>query len=198
MTATTRPARPGDEADILRLIQALADNEREPDVVEATAKGCVHTCSPTCNACSPTSPGKTGASSGSPCGSSASRPGPKRTASISRTYFVDPAARGVGVARRLIRALAAEARGRVVFGLSGRCSTGTTLPRASIGGWVRTTTRVGSPAARRRRARGPATLTEVLVLAAPWRLVRLDKHPLGTRISTNGSPWSVSLAPTME
>ena len=26
-------------------------------------------------------------------------------------------------------------------------------------------------------------------------LVQLDKHPLGTRISTSGSPWSVSLAP---
>jgi hypothetical protein len=39
MTATTRPARPGDEADILRLIQALADHEREPDVVEATVEG---------------------------------------------------------------------------------------------------------------------------------------------------------------
>jgi GNAT superfamily N-acetyltransferase len=39
MTAAIRPARPGDEADILRLIQALADYEREPDAVEATADG---------------------------------------------------------------------------------------------------------------------------------------------------------------
>ncbi len=36
MTATIRPARPGDEADILRLVRALAEYEREPDAVEAT------------------------------------------------------------------------------------------------------------------------------------------------------------------
>src|SRR3954470_558370 len=39
MTATIRPARPGDEADILRLTRALADYEREPDAVAATAAG---------------------------------------------------------------------------------------------------------------------------------------------------------------
>ena len=38
-TATARPARPGDEHDILRLIHALADYEREPDAVEITAEG---------------------------------------------------------------------------------------------------------------------------------------------------------------
>jgi GNAT superfamily N-acetyltransferase len=31
-----RPARPGDEPDLLRLIRGLADYEREPDAVEAT------------------------------------------------------------------------------------------------------------------------------------------------------------------
>jgi GNAT superfamily N-acetyltransferase len=39
MTTTIRPAQPGDEVDILRLIQALADYEREPDAVQATADG---------------------------------------------------------------------------------------------------------------------------------------------------------------
>jgi GNAT superfamily N-acetyltransferase len=39
MTVTIRPARPGDEVDIHRLIQALADYEREPDAVEATPEG---------------------------------------------------------------------------------------------------------------------------------------------------------------
>lgn len=39
MSATIRPARPGDEGDILRLIKALADYEREPDAVETTAEG---------------------------------------------------------------------------------------------------------------------------------------------------------------
>jgi GNAT superfamily N-acetyltransferase len=38
MTATIRPARPGDETEILRLIKALADYEREPDAVETTAE----------------------------------------------------------------------------------------------------------------------------------------------------------------
>jgi GNAT superfamily N-acetyltransferase len=38
MTTTIRPARPGDEFEILRMIQALADYEREPDAVETTAE----------------------------------------------------------------------------------------------------------------------------------------------------------------
>ncbi len=38
MSATIRPARPGDESDILRLIQALADYEREPDAVHTTVE----------------------------------------------------------------------------------------------------------------------------------------------------------------
>jgi GNAT superfamily N-acetyltransferase len=36
MSVTIRPARPGDEVDIHRLIVALADYEREPDAVRAT------------------------------------------------------------------------------------------------------------------------------------------------------------------
>lgn len=36
---TVRRARPGDEHDILRLIRALADYEREPDAVAATPAG---------------------------------------------------------------------------------------------------------------------------------------------------------------
>ena len=40
--ATIRPARPGDEDDILRLIQALADYEREPDAVGNTAADLRH------------------------------------------------------------------------------------------------------------------------------------------------------------
>jgi ribosomal protein S18 acetylase RimI-like enzyme len=39
MTATIRPARPGDEVDILRLIRALARYEREPDSVAASDDG---------------------------------------------------------------------------------------------------------------------------------------------------------------
>lgn len=36
MSVTIRPAAPGDEAAILRMIRALADFEREPDAVVAT------------------------------------------------------------------------------------------------------------------------------------------------------------------
>jgi len=36
MSVVVRPARPGDEADILRLVVALAVYEREPDAVQAT------------------------------------------------------------------------------------------------------------------------------------------------------------------
>src|SRR3954454_23647007 len=43
MTATIRPARPGDQAEILRLIRALAAFEREADAVETTAEG-LHAC----------------------------------------------------------------------------------------------------------------------------------------------------------
>jgi GNAT superfamily N-acetyltransferase len=39
LSAVIRPARPGDEGEILRLIRALAAYEREPDAVEATAEG---------------------------------------------------------------------------------------------------------------------------------------------------------------
>jgi GNAT superfamily N-acetyltransferase len=39
MNVTVRRALPGDEHDILRLIQALAAYEREPDAVKATPEG---------------------------------------------------------------------------------------------------------------------------------------------------------------
>ena len=39
MNLNIRRALPGDEHDILRLIKALADYEREPDAVAATAEG---------------------------------------------------------------------------------------------------------------------------------------------------------------
>lgn len=39
LSGMIRDARPGDTADLLRLIRALAEYEREPDAVEATAEG---------------------------------------------------------------------------------------------------------------------------------------------------------------
>jgi GNAT superfamily N-acetyltransferase len=112
MTAIIRPARPGDEADILRLIRALADYEREPDAVEATAEG---------------------------LGDHLFAPDPRVFAHVAdldgrivgmavwfltfstwtgrhgvylKDLYVDPAARGRGLARDLVRALAAEAEAR--------------------------------------------------------------------------------------
>lgn len=112
MTATIRPARPGDEPDILRLIRALADYEREPDAVEATAEGLAahlfadvprvfaHVAEQESHIVGmalwflnfSTWTGKHGI--------------------YLEDLFVDPSARGGGVARRLVRALAAEARAR--------------------------------------------------------------------------------------
>jgi GNAT superfamily N-acetyltransferase len=109
MTATIRPARPGDEADILRLIRALAEYEREPGAVENTADD---------------------------LGAHLFADAPRVFAHVAELdgrivgiavwflnystwtgrhgiyledLFVDPAVRGGGVARGLMRALAAEA-----------------------------------------------------------------------------------------
>src|ERR671918_1296082 len=112
MTTTIRPARPGDEDDILRLIRALAEYEREPDAVEATAEGLrahLFTDVPRVFAHVAEQDGRivgiavwflnfstwTG-----------------RHGIYLEDLFVDPDARGGGVARELMRALAAEAAER--------------------------------------------------------------------------------------
>jgi GNAT superfamily N-acetyltransferase len=112
MTATIRPARPGDETDILRLIRALAAFEREPDAVEATVEGLrahLFGAEPRVFAHVAEQDGRvvgiavwfvnfstwTG-----------------RHGIYLEDLFVDPAARGGGVARRLVEALAAEAQER--------------------------------------------------------------------------------------
>ena len=110
MTATIRPARPGDEVDILRLIRALADYEREPDAVETTAedlRGHLFGEAPRVFAHVAEQDGRvvgiavwfvnfstwTG-----------------RHGIYLEDLFVDPGARGGGVAHQLMRALAAEAK----------------------------------------------------------------------------------------
>jgi GNAT superfamily N-acetyltransferase len=109
MTATIRPARPGDEIDILRLIRALAEYEREPDAVENTVddlRAHLFGAAPRVFAHVAELDGRvvgiavwfvnystwTG-----------------RHGIYLEDLFVDPAARGHGVARGLVRALAAEA-----------------------------------------------------------------------------------------
>ena len=112
MTATIRPARPGDEHDILRLIRQLADYEREPDAVEATAddlRGHLFADDPRVFAHVAEQDGRivgiavwflnfstwTG-----------------RHGIYLEDLFVDPTVRGGGVGRALVRALAAEAVAR--------------------------------------------------------------------------------------
>lgn len=112
MTVLIRPARPGDEADIVRLIRALADYEGAPDGVELTAEGLrshLFAAEPRVFAHVADDDGRlvgiavwflnfstwTG-----------------RHGIYLEDLFVDPAVRGGGVARGLLRALAAEARAR--------------------------------------------------------------------------------------
>jgi GNAT superfamily N-acetyltransferase len=105
-----RRARPGDEQDILRLIRALADYENEPDAVKATSQGLAE---------------------------KLFGPDPRVFAHVAEfdgrivamavwfftfstwtgkhglyleDLFVDPEARGHGIARALFEALAAEAK----------------------------------------------------------------------------------------
>lgn len=118
MTVTIRPARPGDEDDILSLVRALADYEREPDAVEATPEGLrAHLFG---------DQPRVFAHVAEDDGTS---DGPSGVVGIAVWFlnfstwtgrhgiyiedlFVDPAVRGAGVARALVGALAAEAAAR--------------------------------------------------------------------------------------
>jgi GNAT superfamily N-acetyltransferase len=112
MTAMIRPARPGDEPDILRLIRALADYEREPDAVEATAEGlAAHLF-----ADEPRVFAHVAEQEGHIVGMALWFLNFSTWTGKHGIYledlFVDPSARSGGVARGLVRALAAEARAR--------------------------------------------------------------------------------------
>jgi GNAT superfamily N-acetyltransferase len=116
MTVTIRLARPGDEHDILRLIQALADYEQEPEAVEATAEG-LHAHlfgdNPRVFAHVAEEIGSTG---GRVVGIAVwflnFSTWTGRHGLYLEDLFVDPEVRGGGVARALFRALAAEAKAR--------------------------------------------------------------------------------------
>jgi GNAT superfamily N-acetyltransferase len=112
MTATIRPARPGDEADILRLIQALADYEREPDAVETT----VEDLSAHLFADVPRVFAHVAELDGRVVGIAVwflnYSTWTGRHGIYLEDLFVDPAVRGGGVARGLLAALATEARAR--------------------------------------------------------------------------------------
>jgi GNAT superfamily N-acetyltransferase len=110
MTATIRPARPGDESDIVRLIQALADYEREPDAVEATAEALrAHLFAEVPRVFAHVAE-QDGRIVGIAVWFLTFSTWTGRHGIYLEDLFVDPAARGGGVARRLVGALAAEAR----------------------------------------------------------------------------------------
>lgn len=112
MTTTIRPARPGDEDDILRLIRALATYEREPDAVEATAAGLrahLFCDAPLVFAHVAEQDGRIVAIAVWFLNFSTWT---GRHGIYLEDLFVDPAVRGGGVAERLFRALAAEAKAR--------------------------------------------------------------------------------------
>lgn len=118
MTVTIRPARPGDEDDILSLIRALADYEREPDAVEATAEGLrahLFGDQPRVFAHVAEDDG-TGEGANGVVGIAVwflnFSTWTGRHGIYVEDLFVDPAVRGAGVARALVGALAAEATAR--------------------------------------------------------------------------------------
>jgi GNAT superfamily N-acetyltransferase len=110
MTALIRPARPGDEADILRLIHELADYEREPDAVENT----VESLRAHLFAEAPRVFAHVAEQDGRIVGIAVwffnFSTWTGRHGIYLEDLFVDPQARGTGVAEGLMRALAAEAK----------------------------------------------------------------------------------------
>lgn len=112
MTCVIRLARPGDEAEILRLIRALADYEREPDAVRMTAEGLrAHLF-----ADAPRVFAHVAEQDGSIVGMAVwflnFSTWTGRHGIYLEDLFVDPGVRGGGIARGLFRALAAEAKVR--------------------------------------------------------------------------------------
>jgi GNAT superfamily N-acetyltransferase len=109
---TVRTAVPGDEGEILRLIRALATYEREPDAVEATAEGLrAHLF-----ADAPRVFAHVAEQDGQVVGIAVwflnFSTWTGRHGIYLEDLFVEPDARGAGVARALVRALAAEAAAR--------------------------------------------------------------------------------------
>ncbi|HEX6422269.1 MAG TPA: GNAT family N-acetyltransferase [Acidimicrobiales bacterium] len=107
-----RPARPGDEGEILRLIRALADYEREPDAVEATAEGLrAHLFADASRVFAHVAE-RGGRVVGMAVWFLNFSTWTGRHGIYLEDLFVQPDARGAGVARALVRALAAEAAAR--------------------------------------------------------------------------------------
>ena len=113
MPVTIRPARPGDEDDILRLIRELADYEREPDAVEATADGLrAHLFGPEPRVFAHVAEADGATVVGIAVWFLNFSTWTGRHGIYLEDLFVAPALRGGGVATALFRALAAEAAAR--------------------------------------------------------------------------------------
>jgi GNAT superfamily N-acetyltransferase len=112
MTATIRPARPGDEAAIVRLVRALAEYEREPDAVQLTAEGLgAHLFADVPRVFAHVAE-QDGRVVGMALWFLNFSTWTGRHGIYLEDLFVDPAVRGGGVARGLLQALAAEAGAR--------------------------------------------------------------------------------------
>ncbi len=112
MSLTIRAARPGDETEILRLIRALAEYEREPDAVAATAEGLRgHFFGDNPRVFAFVAE-QDGAIVGIAVWFFTFSTWTGKHGLYLEDLFVDPGARGGGVARALFEALAAEAKRR--------------------------------------------------------------------------------------
>lgn len=112
MTVSIRPARPGDEGDIVRLVTALAVYEREPDAVETTPEGLrghLFADDPRVFAHVAEDDGRI---VGIAVWFLSFSTWTGRHGIYLEDLFVDPDVRGGGVAQALFRALAAEAEAR--------------------------------------------------------------------------------------
>lgn len=112
MTMTIRPAVPGDEATVLRLVRALAAYEREPDAVQATEASLTQTLF----AANAQVFAHIAELDGTPVGLAlwfqTYSTWTGRPTLYLEDLFVADSARGKGVARALMRQLAREAKAR--------------------------------------------------------------------------------------
>ena len=109
-TTTVRPARPGDEHDILRLIRALATYERQADAVKATPEGLAELLFGETPKVFAHVAEQDGAVVGIAIWFFNFSTWTGRHGIYLEDLFVDPEVRGGGVARRLFEALGAAAK----------------------------------------------------------------------------------------
>lgn len=112
MTVTIRRAAPADVPDLLRLITALAVYEREPDAVKATEQSLTETLFAERAQVFAHVADRDGSVVGVALWFETYSTWTGRPSLYLEDLFVEPAARGDGIGRRLFRALASEAKAR--------------------------------------------------------------------------------------